>query len=89
MHALGALHGMGPLPARLAAPPLATSWRNTQLRLAPPPLSQVWEPDVPPPPASPPAQFPPADLFPDQRIAVYRITRRTGSQPGQLSQPAG
>ncbi|KAL4419087.1 hypothetical protein ABPG77_010026 [Micractinium sp. CCAP 211/92] len=50
---------------------------------------EVWEPGMPPPPASPPAQFPPADLFPDQRIAVYRITRRTGSQPGQLSQPAG
>ncbi len=63
------------------------SWRNTQLRLAPPPLSQVWEPDVPPPPASPPAQFPPADLFPDQRIAVYRITRRTGSQPGHCTAP--
>lgn len=39
---------------------------------------EVWEPGVPPPPTSPPAQFPPADLFPDQRIAVYRITRRPG-----------
>ncbi|KAL4433839.1 hypothetical protein ABPG75_000280 [Micractinium tetrahymenae] len=37
---------------------------------------EVWEPGAAPPPASPPAQFPPATLFPDQRIAVYRITRR-------------
>ena len=42
---------------------------------------QVWEPGVPPPPQSPPLQFPPAELFPEQRIAVYRISRKTGRGP--------
>lgn len=36
---------------------------------------QVWEQGAPPPPDSPPLQFPPADLFPEQRIAVFRITQ--------------
>jgi len=34
---------------------------------------EVWEPGVPAPVESPPAQFPPTSLFPEQRIAVYRI----------------
>lgn len=34
---------------------------------------EVWEPGAPAPRASPPPQFPPADLFPEQRIAVFRI----------------
>lgn len=37
--------------------------------------TQVWEPGVPPPPASPPLRFPPLDLFPEQRIAVLSISR--------------
>lgn len=37
---------------------------------------QVWEPGTPPQPESPPLTFPPTDLFPEQRIAVYRITQR-------------
>lgn len=41
-----------------------------------PSLSQVFEPGVPPRPESPPLCFPPTDLFPEQRIAVYRITQR-------------
>ncbi|PRW57925.1 Nicotinamide N-methyltransferase-like [Chlorella sorokiniana] len=43
---------------------------------------EVWEPGVPPPPQSPPLRFPPTDLFPEQRIAVYRITQRQ-QQPEQ------
>jgi predicted nicotinamide N-methyase len=34
---------------------------------------EVWEPGEAVPPASPPPQFPPVDLFPEQRIAVFRI----------------
>lgn len=37
---------------------------------------EVWEPGAPPPPESPPPSFPPASLFPEQRIAVYLITKR-------------
>ncbi len=44
---------------------------------------QVWEPGVPPPPESPPLCFPPTDLFPQQRIAVYRITQRAQQQQQQ------
>ena len=35
---------------------------------------EVWEPGAPPPPDSPPLRFPPLDLFPEQRIVVWRIS---------------
>ncbi len=36
---------------------------------------EVWEPEVEAPPESPPVQFPPLDLFPEQRIAIFKITK--------------
>lgn len=59
------------------------------LALALPPLKsgmQVWEPGVPPAPESPPLSFPPADLFPEQRIAVYRITKRPDAAEGSAAE---
>jgi predicted nicotinamide N-methyase len=38
-------------------------------------FEEVWEPGVEAPPNSPPVQFPPLDLFPEQRIAIYKITK--------------
>ena len=37
---------------------------------------EVWEPGEVPPPESPPLQFPPLDLFPEQRIAIFRIYKK-------------
>jgi len=37
-------------------------------------FEEVWEPEAEAPPESPPMQFPPSDLFPEQRIAIFKIT---------------
>lgn len=44
---------------------------------------EVVEPGAALPPPSPPASFPPASLFPEQRIAVYSISKR----PRQAAAP--
>lgn len=37
---------------------------------------EVWEPGAIPPPPSPPMEFPPLNLFPEQRIAIFRIFKK-------------
>ncbi|KAL4536800.1 hypothetical protein Ndes2437B_g06204 [Nannochloris sp. 'desiccata'] len=37
-------------------------------------FEEVWEPEAEAPPESPPLQFPPSDLFPEQRVAIFKIT---------------
>jgi hypothetical protein len=38
-------------------------------------IEEIWEPEAEAPPESPPMHFPPSDLFPEQRIAIYKITK--------------